>query len=71
MATLQMKLLSSLEKCFYDDLPNTKAEKTEFYMFRNERLSFQVAYRMDDPTTDIHRWFFLFGYHKESECTNG
>ena len=56
MATLQMKLLSSLEKCFYDDLPNTKAEKTEFYMFRNERLSFQVAYRMDDPTTDIHRW---------------
>lgn len=56
MATLQIKMISSLEKCFHDDLLDSKAEKTSFLMFRNERLSFQVACRMDDPTVDIHRW---------------
>ena len=56
MAALQMRMISSLEKCFYDDPIDSKAEKTNFLMFRGERLSFQVAYRMDDPNTDIHRW---------------
>ena len=56
MATLQIKMISSLEKCFHDDLLDSKAEKTSFLMFRNERLSFQVACRLDDPTVDIHRW---------------
>lgn len=56
MAILQMRMISSLEKCFYDDPIDSKAEKTKFIMFRNERLSFQVVYRMDDPTVDIHRW---------------
>ena len=53
---LQMKIVSSLEKCFWDDLLEDKPEKTKFYMFRNERLSFQVMYRSDDTRHDIRRW---------------
>lgn len=53
---LQMKIVSSLEKCFWSDLLEDKPEKTEFYMFRNERLSFQVMYRSDDTRHDIRRW---------------
>ncbi|MBO7740454.1 MAG: hypothetical protein J6S34_02925, partial [Clostridia bacterium] len=53
---LQMKIVSSLEKCFWDDLPEDKPEKTKFYMFLNERLSFQVLYRSDDTRHDIRRW---------------
>ncbi|MBO5778891.1 MAG: DUF4091 domain-containing protein [Clostridia bacterium] len=56
MATLQMKMISSLEKCFHDDSIDSKAEKTNFIMFRGERLSFQVVYRMDNPIADIWRW---------------
>ncbi|MBQ6824495.1 MAG: DUF4091 domain-containing protein [Clostridia bacterium] len=57
MLTLEMKMLSSLEKCFHDDLLSAKAEKTRFVMFKNERLSFQVAFRAENPdTTDIVRW---------------
>ena len=53
---LQMKIVSSLEKCFWNDMPEDKPEKTEFYMFRNERLSFQVLYHSDDTRHDIRRW---------------
>ena len=53
---LQMKIVSSLEKCFWDDLLEDKPEKSKFYMFRNERLSFQVMYRSDDTRHDIRRW---------------
>ena len=53
---LQMKMISSLEKCFYDDTLESKAEKNNFVMFRNERLSFQVAYRAEDPRISIARW---------------
>ncbi|MBR6768276.1 MAG: DUF4091 domain-containing protein [Clostridia bacterium] len=52
----EMKIVSSLEKCFWDDLPENKPEKTKFYMFLNERLSFQVMYRSDDTRHDIRRW---------------
>ena len=44
-----MKMVSSLEKCFYNDTLESKKEKKEFIMFKNERLSFQVAYRADNP----------------------
>ncbi len=43
MLSLQMKLLSSLEKCFWDETLADKPETKEFLMFANERLSFQVA----------------------------
>lgn len=56
MATVQMKMISSLEKCFYSDTVESKKEKTEFIMFKNERLSFQVMYRTDDPDMNIKRW---------------
>lgn len=44
---LKMKMISSLEKCFYDDTLESKEEKNKFIMFRNERLSFQVMYRAE------------------------
>ncbi len=57
MSLLEMKILSSLEKCFLDESPMEKPEKKEFVMFRNERLSFQVAYRyMGEPTGNILRY---------------
>ena len=58
MLSLKMKMVSSLEKCFYNDALESKKEKKNFIMFRNERLSFQVMYRADlnDEITDIRRW---------------
>ncbi len=56
MITLQMKMISSLEKCFYNDLPESKPEKTFFRMFRNQRLSFQVAYRAEHLDINLIRW---------------
>lgn len=58
MLTLKMKMISSLEKCFYNDALESKTEKTKFVMFRNERLSFQVAYRADvgEGVLDLKRW---------------
>jgi len=53
---LQMKMVSSLEKCFYNDTLESKKEKKEFIMFKNERLSFQVAYRADNPAYTPIRW---------------
>ena len=45
MISLQMKMVSSLEKCFIDEAVETKTEKNSFVMFANEKLSFQVMYR--------------------------
>ncbi len=53
---LQMKMVSSLEKCFVNDTLRSKKEKKEFIMFKNERLSFQVAYRADNPAYTPVRW---------------
>ncbi len=53
---LEMKLVSSLEKCFHDDPIKSKREKKQFVMFRNERLAFQVMYRAENPIVDIQRW---------------
>ena len=44
MPNLKLKVLSSLEKCFYNDDIDSKPEKKEFIIFKNERLSFQVAF---------------------------
>lgn len=49
MTTLQMKMVSSLEKCFLDDPVSSKPEANHFHMFQNERLSFQVMYRAQFP----------------------
>jgi len=56
MSIVQMKMVSSLEKCFYSDSFDSKKEKHEFIMFKNERLSFQVMYRVDDASHVIKRW---------------
>lgn len=50
-----MKMVSSLEKCFYNDTIESKKEKNEFFMFKNERLSFQVMFRTDNPDAYIIR----------------
>jgi hypothetical protein len=47
MLSLQMKMVSSLEKCFLDDAMDSKTEKNRFVMFANEKLSFQVMYHAD------------------------
>lgn len=47
MLSLQMKTVSSLEKCFLDEALETKREKKSFVMFANEKLSFQVMYRAE------------------------
>ena len=47
MLSLQMKMVSSLEKCFLDDAMDSKTEKNRFIMFANEKLSFQVMYHAD------------------------
>lgn len=52
---LQMKTVSSLEKCFYDDVIADKKEKKEFFMLANERLSFQIMYRYEAEELDILR----------------
>lgn len=44
MSTIEIKVISSLEKCLYSDRLEDKKEKKEFYMFKNERLSFQIAF---------------------------
>ena len=47
MLSLQMKTVSSLEKCFLDEAMDTKREKKSFVMFANEKLSFQVMYHAE------------------------
>lgn len=57
MLSLQMKMVSSMEKCFVNDALESKPEKREFVIFRNERLAFQVMYRaeMVDEKVEIRR----------------
>jgi len=55
MRLLQMKMVSSLEKCFYSDAVESKKEKNEFFMFKNERLSFQVMFRAVNPDVMVMR----------------
>lgn len=59
---LSMKMISSLDKCFLDDSVESKREKNEFIMFRNERLSFQVVCRYNNGATPILRqWSVKLG----------
>ena len=44
MPTLKLKAISSLEKCFYNDDIDALCEKKDFIIFKNERLTFQVAF---------------------------
>ncbi len=51
MSYLTVKLLSSLEKCFLDEHPDTKTETRSFPLFRGERLAFQLAIHHDGTET--------------------
>lgn len=48
MRHINVKVLSSLEKCFSDESLSSKKEESSFVMFRNERLAFQLAYELED-----------------------
>lgn len=40
---MQIKIISSLEKCFFDETPETKASVSRLSSLKNEILSFQLA----------------------------
>ncbi|MBQ7292359.1 MAG: DUF4091 domain-containing protein [Clostridia bacterium] len=44
---MAIKILTSMEKCFLDEKICDKKEKNSFVMFKNEKLSFQVAYSFE------------------------
>ena len=56
MAQLQMKVLSSLEKCFIDEKLEKKTETKHFTILRNERLAFQVAYYNNEEEAVVPRF---------------
>jgi len=50
MFDFTIKLLNSTEKCFIDEKLDSKNAISHLTMLKNERLSFQLAYRYADPT---------------------
>ena len=46
--TLKFKAISSMEKCFYDDDIDKFPELSEISMLKNEKVSFQLAFRETD-----------------------
>ena len=44
----EIKIVSSMEKAFLDDKITDKKEKNSFVMFKNEKLSFQVLYSIEN-----------------------
>lgn len=48
MANLKIRTISSLEKCFTDDLIENTKEVKRISVMKNETVSFQVAYQMED-----------------------
>ena len=52
MDTLQFKLISALEKCFYDEDIARHDTLSELSLLQNEVASFQIAYRETDVTKE-------------------
>ncbi len=48
---MQAKIISSLEKCFWDECVNQKKSLRRFSLLKNERYSFQVCY--DGPMEEV------------------
>ena len=48
MNEIKMKAVSSLEKCFFDEPIESKAEIRELTAFKNERIAFQALYFCKD-----------------------
>ena len=61
--TVKCKVISSLEKCFYDDDMDRFPELRSISMLRNEKLSFQLAVRDTDESLDKR----LLSLHIEGE----
>ena len=53
MPQIQTKILSSLEKCFWDEDITKKKEVSEFLMFQNEKLSFQIGFINTEPKKSL------------------
>ncbi len=62
---LKMKAISSLEKCFYDDDFEKFPEFHEISMLKNEKLSFQIAYRLTAQVNHIYATYKINGGLKD------
>lgn len=51
--SLEVRVLSSLAKCFPDEHPAGKEEQRYFPVFRGQTLAFQIAYRTEEPISDV------------------
>ncbi len=60
MPELSVKLVSSLEKCLMGDRIESKPEKKEFIIFKNERLSFQLVYRNEEENQRVAQGKVVF-----------
>ena len=53
MPDIELKIISSLEKCFPDETLNGKPNQTVCSVFRNQRLCLQAAYRTEELLNDV------------------
>ncbi len=57
---IQAKLVSSLEKCFPGTDIRSLTPLERISALRGERLSFQLAFREDDPSKPVRAWYAPF-----------
>ncbi len=62
---LKFKAISSLEKCFYDDDFDKFPELSEISMLKNEKLSFQLAYRLEEQRNRMFATYKIDGELKD------
>lgn len=48
------RIVSSLEKCFLSEKAEDKPVLSRLHVFKNESFSFQLIYREDDPSVQLH-----------------
>lgn len=55
-AVIELKALSSLEKCFLDERLCDKTERKSYSLFRNQRLTFQIGMQTDRSVLPVTRF---------------
>ncbi len=61
----KLKVISSLEKCFYDESIDKFPELCEISMLKNEKLSFQVAYKLLEQRNKMYTNVVIDGALKD------
>ena len=51
---MKLRVLSALEKCFWDEKIENKTKTEYFSMLKNEKFSFQVAYQFNAPGAEAY-----------------